>query len=89
MTCDCQKPVLDIVLTHAGSTAELAWHVNPCVALGISPNEIDNFIVDIEIIRDRLDDLAELAAFKKGGEPIALSAYAPGESCDAKSEPTI
>jgi hypothetical protein len=65
MTCNSQKPVLDIVLAQTRSMAELAWHVNPCVALSISTNETDNFIVDIEIIRDWLDDLAELAAFKK------------------------
>jgi hypothetical protein len=62
MTCNSQKPVLDIVLAQARSMAELAWHVNPCVALSILPDETDNFIVDIEIIRDWLDDLAELAA---------------------------
>jgi hypothetical protein len=64
MTGNSQKPVLDIVLAQTSSMAELARHVNPCVALGISPNEADMFLDDIEIIREWLDGLAELAALK-------------------------
>jgi hypothetical protein len=49
MTFNSQKPVLDIVLAQARSMAELAWHVNPCVALSISSNETDMFLNDINI----------------------------------------
>jgi urease accessory protein UreE len=65
MNRNSQKPVLDIVLAQTSSMAELAWHVNPHVALAISPNEADMFLDDVEIIREWLDDLAKLVGLKE------------------------
>jgi len=61
---DENQPVLDIVLKQTRDFARLARQVRPFVMLSIDPHEVEEFIGDIEMIREFAEELGETAELK-------------------------
>jgi hypothetical protein len=61
---DENQSVLDIVLKQTREFARLARQVRPYVMISIEPDEVEEFIGDIEMIREFAEELAGFAECK-------------------------